>query len=142
MNYLGIDFGQRRIGLAISQSGILARGYKTLAFSDNEQIAEEILFICNKEKVGTIVLGLPKLKSGADSPQTKTVREFKDKLREKTNLPIVFVDEYLSSHEAEEMLKISDPKITKDRRKMRGMIDQVAAQVILEQYLKSNNFKL
>jgi len=137
MSYLGIDFGKKRIGLAISASGVIARGYVTLAFSNCDDIISRILGICAKEKVEKIILGLPKLKSGADSPQTISVRKFKDLLRAKTNLPIVFVDEYLSSHEAEEMLKSSNPKITKDRRKMREQIDQVAAQVILEQYFKS-----
>lgn len=139
MIYLGIDFGKKRIGLAISASGLLARGYRTLAFSNYDKIIKEILEICASEKVEKIVLGLPKLKSGSDSPQTKETRRFKDLLREKTKLPIIFVDEYLSSHDAEEMIKERNPKITKDRRKMREMIDQVAAQVILEQYLSSAN---
>lgn len=138
MNYLGIDFGKKRIGLAISASGVLARGYCTLAFSNYKDVISEILTICTKEKIERIIIGLPQLKSGSDSSQTTKTREFKDLLQEKTDLPIIFVDEYLSSHEATEMLKATDPKIAKDKNKMLEKIDQVAAQVILEQYLNDH----
>lgn len=135
MIYLGLDIGQKRIGLAISESGILAREYRTIEYSDRQSAIEQILAICRKEKVEKIVLGLPKLKNGRESFQTKCVRDFKQALRKQTRLPIVFVDEYLTSKESERLLKLTDPKITKNRRAMRQKVDQISARLILEDYL-------
>ena len=137
MTFLGIDLGQKRIGLAISESGILARGYKTLVFSNRDLVIKEIIAIVQKEEVGKIVVGLPKLKSGTESSQTEFVRNFIQELKTRTNISIAMTDEYLSSKEAERLLKEMNPKITKNRRAMREKIDQMAAKLILEQYLRT-----
>lgn len=135
MKYLGLDVGKKRIGVAISESGILARGYITINLLSLNQALDDIISICNKEKIGQIIMGLPLLPSGSESEQTKFVKDFKDELRKKTKLPIAFVNEYLTSKEAERILLERDPKISRDRRAMREKVDQISAVLILEEYL-------
>ncbi len=135
MKYLSLDVGKKRIGVAISESGILARGYKTIHLLSLLQAIDDIIFICDKEKIEQIIIGLPLLPSGDESEQTKFVRNFKTELRKKTKLPIAFVNEYLTSKEAERILIERDPKISKDRRAMREKVDQISAVLILEEYL-------
>lgn len=140
MIYLGLDIGRKRIGIAISESGILARPYAVAQNKDLNQSIDEIWAICEKEKVEKIIIGLPKLKSSSETTQTRYVRDFIIQLKQKIKTPVATVDEYLSSKEAERLLKEADPKITKNRRVMREKTDQMAAKLILEQYF-NNNFK-
>lgn len=141
MSLLSLDIGKKRIGIAISTSGILARIYSTINYQDLDKAIDQIIEILKKEKVEKIVIGLPMLKSGTESDQTVFTRNFAKELRKHTNICFAFVDEYLSSKEAERILKENNDKITKNRREMRGLTDQIAARLILDQYINENNGK-
>ena len=130
MAILGIDFGQRRIGLAIAHQG-LAFEYKTLSGADLDLLIEEIGQICQKEKVEKVVVGLAKTAKGKIGFQAKKQQEFGKKLKAKLDIPIVFQNEILSTKEAERILKEQGIK----KEKFSEAIDSKSAQLILQSYL-------
>lgn len=132
MNYLGLDIGTKRIGCAISESGVIAREYKTIAVTDTNQAIKDIISICQKENIEKIVVGLPQNMDDTESDFTKEVKDFVQKMKVRIKIPIVFEDERLTSKEAERLLK--ENKIKKEELKKR--IDQFSAKLILEQYLE------
>lgn len=128
---LGLDFGEKRIGVSISdQTGKIALAYGLLAISDQRQGIREIKKICQKEKIGKIVLGLPITLKGKEGQAAEKIRQFGQKLKEEISLPIIFEDERFSTKEAEKILK--QLKIKKGREK----IDTLSAILILKQYLE------
>ena len=137
---MGIDVGERRIGLAISDATrTLARPLKTLAVVDAEDglrsVVAEIARLANEDdSLSTIVVGLPVRLDGSPSEQTSRVADFVSTLRENTPLPIVTVDERLSSVEAESRMAIG----TRDWRKRKKKLDAAAAAVILQDYLDTH----
>jgi len=137
---MGIDVGERRIGLAISDATrTLARPLKTLAVVNVEEglrsVVAEIARLTNEDdSLSTIVVGLPVRLDGSPSEQTSRVANFVSTLRESTPLPIVTVDERLSSVEAESRMSIG----TKDWRERKKKLDAAAAAVILQDYLDTH----
>jgi len=134
---LSIDVGQRRIGLAISDATrTLARPLKTLEIVDAEDglrrvVAEIAQLATEDDSLSTIVVGLPVRLDGSPNEQTSRVRAFVSTLRERTQLPIVTIDERLSSVEAESRMAIN----TRDWRERKKKLDAAAAAVILQDYL-------
>lgn len=123
-NVLAIDFGERRIGLAVAEGG-LAEPFLILEVKNQDDALAKILKICRREKVSKLLLGLP-------GPEAKKVQDFGEKLREKTGLPLVFWDETLTSQEA-----LSKMIEAGRRQKKRRRLDDVAAAMILQEYLDS-----
>ncbi|MCL5795389.1 MAG: Holliday junction resolvase RuvX [Patescibacteria group bacterium] len=133
MAYLGLDVGKKRIGVAISTSGIISQPYLTIQNKNEAQVLDEIVSICYKEKVKKIIIGIPYLENNAENEQVKYINKFISNLKTKINIPIFTIDEFLTSKEAERLIKLSGQKeiSKKDREK----IDQKSAQLILEEYL-------
>jgi putative Holliday junction resolvase len=138
MRALGVDYGQKRIGLALSDaSGMLARPWKTIARVGNpsqvaQAIAREVESLATTDQpVHVIVLGLPRRLNGASNEQTANVQRIAAHLRTLLNTPLVLQDERLSSREAEELLAQRE----RDWRKRKEQIDAMAAAVILQDYL-------
>lgn len=144
--YLALDVGQVRIGLAIGEensSFVFGRGYIT-RHTTKTKLADDIALI--KEKVldycaDTLVLGLPLRQDGEDSQQTKNVRDFAKALQDAFSIDsevkaveIVFQDERYSSKVAEQHLRSSG--LSKKNRREKGLVDEAAAKLILESYLK------
>ena len=132
---LGIDFGEKRVGLALSdKSSLIASPYKTIQyFSKNDLISEIKKIVLNKE-IEIFVIGLPLNMKGEDSVQTKKVRKFK-KLLSILNLPIVYEDERFSSVIAKNSLVLQNVKTGHNKSE----IDRTAAAIILQQYLDKNS---
>ena len=131
---LALDVGQKRIGLAVSDElNIIAMPYKTI---ERETAIEELAGIIEEEKIDLVVVGLPLLASGDPGSQAKDVEEFTKELRLEVKQELVFENEFLSSVEAVEKLKQSSRKNI-----AKAEIDQMAAAIILEAYLKSLNAK-
>ena len=134
---MGIDLGERRIGVAISDaSGTLARPLKTIqrGISDAdavEQLRAMIAEISAEDEVGSVVVGLPKRLDGSPNPQTLRVGTMVTLLSARLAVPIFTQDERLSSREAEERLSLRE----KDWRKRKEKLDAAAAAVILQDYL-------
>jgi putative Holliday junction resolvase len=138
---LGIDYGKKRIGLAITDPlNIFAYGLTGL--NNNEKIFEQLKKIIDEYDVGRIVIGYPLRENGEFSHSTKDVLEFVDELKKRFDIEIELWDEtYTSKIAAKKAIEIGMKK--KDRRNKKE-IDKLAAQTILSDYLESfqrNNSK-
>jgi putative holliday junction resolvase len=129
--WLGIDLGEARIGLAISdQLGALAHPLRTLA--NSPQVLDEICAVVTAEGVGGVVLGLPKNMDGSLGPAATKAKAFADQLRAKLPaLQVVLWDERLTTMEAQRALHAAG----RNTKRSRKVIDQVAAQILLQNYL-------
>ena len=140
MRALGIDYGRKRIGLALSDAtGLLARPWKTVARLGNTgqvaaSLATEIQHLQQEDEgLATIVLGYPRRLSGEATEQTSIVEALAESLRGLVNVPLVLQDERLSSREAEALLARRE----KDWRRRKPLLDAASAAVVLQDYLDS-----
>ena len=132
MRIMGIDFGDARTGIAVSdEMNILVGDAWTLNQRSPELAAEEIAAEAAKRGVQRLGLGLPKNMDGSEGPRAEKCREFAELLGTKTDLPIVMWDERRSSIEAHAILHANGKK----EKKHRKTVDAVAASLILEGYL-------
>jgi putative holliday junction resolvase len=134
MRSLGIDFGEKRIGLAISDpEGRLAVPLTTLVRRKDRSAVREIEEIARREGVGRLVLGEPVGLDGQRGEAAERVRRFGDRLATVTGLPVRLINESLTTVEAQERLRAAgiDPRREPER------IDAVAAQILLQEALDS-----
>tara|TARA_Y100000590_G_scaffold121012_1_gene138537 strand:- start:476 stop:889 length:414 start_codon:yes stop_codon:yes gene_type:complete len=132
---LGIDFGEKRVGLALSDRlNLIASPYKTLQYISENDLISEIKKIVIDKEIGVCVIGLPLNMKGEDSDQTKKVRRFKN-LLSILELPIVYEDERFSSIIAKNSLVLQNVKTGHNKSE----IDRTAAAIILQQYLDKNS---
>ena len=131
---LGIDFGEKRVGLALSDRlNLIASPYKTIQYVSEDDLLNKIKKIVFNKKIEIFVLGLPLNMKGQDSNQTKKVRSFK-KLLSILELPIFYEDERFSSIVAKNSLVLQNVKTGHNKFE----IDKTAAAIILQQYLDRN----
>jgi putative Holliday junction resolvase len=136
MRALGIDFGLKRVGLAVSdRAGILVSPYKTIERTTRDALFDELAEIIHKESVEAIVVGLPLSLDGADTLTTRQARNFAQSLGRRTEVPVHLMDERLTSAQAEEELNAAGMRGTK--RKM--ALDSQAAVIILRSWLESEH---
>ncbi len=133
MRWMGLDVGQRRIGIALSDPlEFFAQGHSVLERHNSlARDLESLTEIISAEMVEGIVVGLPKNLNGTEGVMAEKIREFGGKLERKTGLPLVLWDERLSTVAAEKVLLEADLS----RKKRKQKIDQVAAVFILQNYL-------
>ena len=132
---LGIDFGEKRVGLALSDKlKLIASPYKTIYYVSENDLISKIKKIVFEKEIKIFVLGLPLNMKGEDSAQTKKVRKFK-KLLSILSLPIVYEDERFSSIIAKNSLVLQNVKTGHNKSE----IDKTAAAIILQQYLDKNS---
>ena len=124
---LGIDWGLRRCGIAVSDEN---RGFvftrPQLYIKNQDELIQKIADFAVAEKISGIVLGLPLHSDGSDSDTTKMVREFANALSVQTDLPIIFIEENLTSAAAQEEIG------RKSIAKIKSELDSVSAKIILE----------
>jgi putative Holliday junction resolvase len=129
---LGIDFGSKRIGLALSDpTNTLASPLPTIQ-NDNNAI-EKIVEIIVKNNVDKIVIGYPLNMNGTKSSTCELVDEFIERLSRKTNKEIIKRDERLTSYIAQQ--QILESVRSKKKRKDKSLLDQFSARIILQEYL-------
>jgi len=136
MRCLGLDLGTKTLGIAISdRTNTLARPLKVIRFKtgDYQSIISELKQIVFDEKISTIVLGLPKNMDNSLGFASQRSLDFKELLQNNTDVPIILIDERLTTTEAENILI----NVDMSREKRKKVIDGVAATLILETYLKS-----
>ena len=133
---LGIDFGEKRVGLALSDKlKLIASPYKTIYYVSENDLISKIKKIVFEKEIKVFVLGLPLNMKGEDSAQTKKVRRFK-RLLSILKLPIFYEDERFSSLIAKNSLVLQNVKTGHNKSE----IDRTAAAIILQQYLdKTSN---
>jgi putative holliday junction resolvase len=138
VRFLGIDYGHRRIGLALSDaSGTLARPWKTVAREGNPtQVASAITTLVTDllredDGLAGVVVGFPRTLGGEPTDQTATVTALVSTLRSRVAVPVALQDERLSSREAESLLA----RRIKNWRDRKPLLDAAAAAVILQDFL-------
>ena len=135
--YLGIDFGEKRIGIAITDENrkySFSRDY----IDNNEKLLPELLNLIKNENVSKIILGYPLNLKSEKTVQTLKTEEFKNKLTEffkknSLNTEILFYDERFSSRIAES--GIINSNLKRKKRREKGLVDSLSAQIILKDYL-------
>ena len=138
MRVLGIDYGSRRIGLALSDAtGTLASPWRQLQRPPSESdtvdllVAEIERLLAEDDRLEAVVLGWPRRLNGSATDQTPHVEKLARVLEERIPVPVVLQDERLSSHEAEARLAVNQ----RDWRRRKGKIDAAAAAIVLQDYL-------
>ena len=142
MKILGLDVGDRKIGVALSDPLLItAQGVKTIFKESNKQAIDEIVQMINEHHVEKIVVGLPLNMNNTLGPQGEKTKDFMQKVIKKIkyttridwSVEIVYFDERLSSKSAEDLLIRGDVS----RSNRRKVIDKLAAVIILQNYLDS-----
>ena len=134
MRIMAIDYGDQRIGLAVSDLlGMLCGEAWTMNEWDMERASKRIAEEAAAREVGTLVLGLPKSMDGSEGVRAEKSREFMALLERDSGLPVVLWDERRSSIEAHAILHAAGKK----EKQHRKTVDAVAASLILEGYLGS-----
>lgn len=137
---IALDVGDKRIGVAACDpSGIVVRAVSVVQAEPQAQALAEIQRIVNAEEAVLILIGLPLTLRGEHGPQAQRVTAFADALRQVVSIPLVFRDERYTSVEAERIIEARGGKRKKNRR--RGEVDEVAATLILQDYLTEQEFK-
>jgi putative Holliday junction resolvase len=129
---LGLDLGRKRIGVAgCDGTGLIATGLTTIERKSFEQVVAELKQLAQERRVQILVIGLPYLMDGSIGAQAKQTKKFAKSLSRALELPIEYVDERLTSHQAKQLLHAQN--ISPSRNK--GLIDRKAASLILQQWL-------
>ena len=135
---LGVDFGDTRTGLAVSDTlGMLANGIGYVNSTYIVKTAELVAEKAREYKAARIVIGLPINMNGTLGPRAEHVKEFAGLLGEKINLPIEFFDERCSTMAAHQILNLTDTR----GKKRKATVDTLSAQIILQNYLDSHRLK-
>jgi putative Holliday junction resolvase len=134
---LAIDLGSRRVGLALSdEGGRFATPYEVLLVTSPEQTTELVVKVIEKEGAERLVVGLPLNMDGSSGPAARSAVEWGRSLAERSGKPVIFVDERLSSFDAEQQLidrKRAGEKLTRQRKK--EQLDAIAAAAFLQDFL-------
>jgi putative Holliday junction resolvase len=137
MRTLAIDLGTRRVGLALSDADAkLASPYDVLTISTPEHAMEAVRRVIEAESVERIVVGIPLNMDDSVGPQAQQAMAWGGELHYRTSLPLILIDERLSSFAAEQQLmerKRSGEKLT--RRRKKKQLDAMAAAAFLQQFL-------
>ena len=137
MRTLAVDLGSRRVGLALSdEGGRFATPYAVLNVTSPEQARDAVLRVVEKEGVERLVVGLPLNMDDSVGPQARKAAEWGREIESRSGKPVIFVDERLSSFDAEQQLidrKRGGEKITRQRKK--EQLDAIAAASFLQAFL-------
>lgn len=139
MRIMGLDFGSRTVGVAISDSLLLtAQGVEIIRRKEENKLRQTLARIEElivENEVDEIVLGLPKNMNDTEGVRVELTKEFKDKLEHRTGLPVYFWDERLTTVAADKAMM--EAGIRRENRK--DYVDMIAATLILQGYLDRRN---
>lgn len=134
MRVIGLDLGNRTVGIALSDYlGIIANPIGTFRFDEQDLDAalKEVVRVIKENQVEKIVLGFPKNMNGTIGPQAEYCLKFKEMLEKETNLEVIMIDERLTSKQADVIMLSADMS----RNKRKKNVDKLAATIILQTYL-------
>lgn len=131
---LGLDLGEKRVGVAISYSGILAQSIGTIKYQSIKELLIELNKIIEKNKVELIVIGIPISFSRTENPQLIKTQNIIQKIKKVIKIPVILEDETLTS-------KIAQANLSHQKKSKRD-IDSESARIILESYLEKQRSKL
>ncbi|WP_176167389.1 Holliday junction resolvase RuvX [Mesobacillus jeotgali] len=138
MRIMGLDVGSKTVGIALSDElGWTAQGFDTLKINEEENVFgfDEIGKIIKEHEVSKIVVGLPKNMNGTIGPRGEASQFYARELEERFGIPAILWDERLTTVAAERVLLEADIS----RKKRKKVIDKMAAVMILQGYLNSQN---
>jgi putative Holliday junction resolvase len=134
LRILGLDYGDRRIGVAIcDELGITAQGAATINRKNRDADLGAIADLVRRHEIERIVIGYPLRLDGSEGIQCEKINRFCRRLEARLSLPVIRRDETLSTKEAEEILR----RIGSRQKKRKGIVDRIAASIILQGYLDS-----
>ena len=132
---MGVDYGDKRIGVALTDAlCIISSPYEVFQNLSLEQSLQHLNDLIKQFNVDEVAMGLPLNMDGSEGERAKIHRNFGQKLSDLSGVKVVFVDERLTSAEAEEILIQS--KVRREKRK--ELIDKISAQIILQTYLNQS----
>ncbi|MDT8322993.1 MAG: Holliday junction resolvase RuvX [Bacteroidota bacterium] len=132
---LAIDYGVRRVGLAVSDElGIIASGAGTMQNGDD--FLSRLMVLIMERDIGTVIIGLPLTLRGEHGVSAAMVEKFADQLREATTRPVHLVDERFTSSIAERTIR--EMGVGKKKRRDKGKVDEIAAIILLQGYLDTH----
>ena len=135
---LGLDIGETRIGIAVSdRRGTMAMPLKVLPAQEVVSLARSFRLLIEDHEPDVLVCGLPRTLAGEEGPQADRVKHVGEGVARSLGLPLEFVDERLSSREAKRILREQGLS----EKQMRGKIDMVAASLFLQAWLDAHNGK-
>ncbi len=132
---LGLDIGDARIGVAIAEKKLVAP-YGVVSGLNLQAAIAEIAKICRGEQIQEIIIGVPQNRQEKDTFQIDKIHSFARELSKNIQIPIIYIDETLTSKEAERLLARSQDKKTK---KFKEEVDKLSAELILGQYLEKSH---
>ena len=138
MRIMGLDVGSKTVGVSLSDAfGWTAQGLKTIQINEDkgEYGFEEIGTLIEENEVSKVVVGLPKNMNGTIGPRGEASQFYADELNKRFGVPVVLWDERLTTVAAERVLLEADVS----RKKRKKVIDKMAASMILQGYLDSQN---
>lgn len=138
MRIMGLDVGSKTVGVSLSDEfGWTAQGLKTIQINEanGEFGFEEIGILIEENNVSKVVVGLPKNMNGTIGPRGEASQYYADELNKRFGIPVVLWDERLTTVAAERVLLEADVS----RKKRKKVIDKMAASMILQGYLDSQN---
>ncbi len=138
MRIMGLDYGAKTIGVALSDAlGLTAQPFETIWRKEENKLRRSLARLCaiiEEKEISQIVLGLPRHLNGAQGERVRRTLEFKEKLEKRTSVPILLQDEGLTTFAARDILEESGVK----RENQKQVIDQVAAAIILQEFMEEN----
>ena len=138
MRILGIDLGQKRVGLAISDPlGFTAQGLETLRVKGRKDLLKGLADVCRRHEVTEIVIGLPVNMDGSHGPKAQEVAALLPELEKTLGLPVRTLDERLTSRQAGRLMV--QEGLSRQKQKMNS--DRLAATLILQNYLETKRVR-
>jgi putative Holliday junction resolvase len=132
LRYLCLDPGRKRIGVAVSdETGLIASPVGVIQVGDRAQVFKQVLRHIEEQEAGKLIIGLPLHMNGDEGIEAARARDFARQLSKLTKIPIDFMDERLTSVEADRLMQEAGVK----REKRKAKIDARAAAIILQTYL-------
>ncbi len=135
MRVIGLDFGTKTVGVALSdEAGIIAQPLVTIERKHAGKLRQtyaQIERIIDEQDVGAVVLGYPKNMNNTEGERAEATKQFMEDLERRTGLPVILVDERLTTVEADRILE--ETGVAVSARK--SYIDKMAAAIILQNYL-------
>ncbi|MFQ4135826.1 Holliday junction resolvase RuvX [Nodosilinea sp. PGN35] len=129
---LGLDIGRRRVGVAgCDGTGLIATGLTTLRRRSFQELVSDLQHLVDLRRAQVLVVGLPLTMDGNEGFQARQVRKVAEGLSQSLGLPVVYVDERLSSVEAEHLMRTAGHSVAQEK----ALIDRKAAAIILQRWL-------
>ena len=135
---LGLDVGSKRVGVAgCDGTGLIATGITTIQRKSFVEDLQEIQGLVEKRRVQILVVGIPYSRDGSIGEQARRIQKFANRLAKTLGLPVEYVDERLTSFQAEQMLLAENRSPSYNR----GLVDRKAASIILQQWLDDRRLR-